>query len=117
MSEPVTKFSLALGSKSIELNVSTVAAKTVSNIFGGLSAAHQRVTAIDLTSMAQIVSIGLGKSQMEISLAALAGAAKSTNEVEQQLYEAGVVDLAEPLRDYLNLLANGGRPPKTDDEA
>lgn len=78
------------------------AAKEINASFGDYVTAQRRLATYDLAAYVAIVAAGLGKT---------------SKEVEAAVYNNGMVELTKPLSDYVNLLANGGRPLKTDDEA
>ena len=76
------------------------AAKNINAAFGSFMEALRRVSALDLGAMITIVAFGLDEKQRD---------------VEDDVWAAGT-DLVQPLSDYLTLLANGGRPIKSEKE-
>jgi len=69
---------------------------TINSIFGSYTAAFRKLAEYDMSAYVSIVATALGKPMKE---------------VEADVYAAGLPDLVAPLTTYLNLLANGGRPP------
>jgi hypothetical protein len=80
------------------LRSSLLAAKTINANFGSFGEAYQRIAKMDLAAYVAIVAAGVG--------------AKGTPKgLDDQIYQTGMPSLVEPLTEYLNLLANGGRSP------
>lgn len=76
------------------------ASKEVSAYFGNFVNANERVARVEQEAMTRVIAAGLGKTPAEI---------------EEQVYEAGLLNLSAPVKKWLDLLANGGReyvPPK-----
>lgn len=82
------------------------ASKKVSRHFGSFSAANERLATIDQDAITFVVAAALGKP---------------VKDVEEAVFKAGLLDLYEPIKVYVNWLANGGRDyvapekPGTDD--
>jgi hypothetical protein len=68
--------------------------KKICAAFGGLVPAFKKVESLDSTAFCTIVAIG---------------SEKNVAEVETTIYEDGLLKLKDPLLNYLNLLAAGGR--------
>lgn len=80
-----------------QLRCSLRAARTVSALSGGFSAAYQGLSGYNLSIYTAIVAAGLDKRGNDAAA------------VEKQVYETGLEGLAAPLSRYLGLLMNGGR--------
>lgn len=98
MSEPGT-VTIKLGEEEVVLTPSLVVAQAVSRYCEGYTEAFRKVGAVDLDAITFIVAEGMGKSD-----------ARSRKEVANRIYEAGVVNLAGPVSQFLSLLVNGGKP-------
>lgn len=70
------------------------ASKEVCAYFGNFVNANERVAMVEQEAMTRVIAAGLGKTPKE---------------VEEQVYEAGLLNLAAPVKKWLDLLANGGR--------
>ena len=73
------------------------AAKAIHAVFGSYIEAARRIEALDHTAAVAIVAAGLNKQRAD---------------VEEDVYAAGLTNLAQPLSEYVILLANGGKAPK-----
>ncbi len=82
------------GDTTLSLAVGATQSKIISGAFGGLVAAWQAVTGMDLVACTKIIALGSDKSVAEI---------------ETTVFEGGLYVLTAPLDRYLNLLASGGR--------
>lgn len=76
------------------LRCTLAASKTCDVYFGNFVNANERLTRLEFDAHVKIVAMGLGKEPAE---------------VEESVFAAGVLTLQAPLREYLDLLANGGR--------
>ena len=79
------------------------ASKEVSAYFGNFVNANERVARVEQEAMTRVIAAGLGKPPAEI---------------EESVYEAGLLNLSAPVKKWLDLLANGGReyvPPTSQD--
>lgn len=87
------------------------AAQLVSQRFGGISGAVEKVIRLDIEATVQIVMFGMG----------FVGTRKPPLNLAERIWRAGLTDrtggVAEACVKYLHVLANGGRPPPEDDEA
>lgn len=70
------------------------ASKEVSAHFGNFFRANERVSQVEHEAMVFVIAAGLGKTPEEI---------------EDQVYTAGLLNLSAPVKKWLDLLANGGR--------
>lgn len=89
---------IALGTMRCTLRAS----KEVCAYFGNFINANQRVVNLEHDAIVAVVAAGLGVPSKEI---------------EEAVFEAGLLNLSASVRKYLDLLANGGReyvPPKDD---
>lgn len=81
------------------LKSSIPAARVASQVGGGFIGASARVAAFDFDTILAIMAAGLGKKAADI---------------EQAVFEAGMVNLSGPVSTFITYLANGGRPPRED---
>lgn len=70
------------------------AARDVHSSFDGFDKAYRRVLGLDLHAHVAVVAAGLGEKR---------------SAVEQDVYEAGMRNLIDPLLAFVNLLSTGGR--------
>ena len=78
------------------------ASKEVSAYFGNFVSANERVARFEQEAITRVIAAGLGKKPEDI---------------EQAVYDAGLLSLNAPVQRWLDLLANGGRkyePPAPD---
>ena len=93
---------IVLDGEPVMLRFTLGASKKVNGHFGHFAAANQRLANIDQDAITFVVAAGLGKS---------------VKDVEDAVFKAGFLDLYEPVKVYVNWLANGGRDyvaPKPD---
>lgn len=95
---------ITLGGERVELLCTPRAAVKISDAFGGLLTAQQRCITLDVTAIIAIINAGANRSGED---------AKKT---EDQVFEAGLNDIAGDVIDFITLLANGGKP-KADETA
>lgn len=88
---------ISLGGVKHVLRCSLRAARTVSALSGGFSAAYQGLSGYNLAVYVAIVAAGLDKRGNDAA------------QIERQVYETGLEALTAPLSKYLGLLMNGGR--------
>lgn len=88
---------ISLGGAKHVLRCSLRAARTVSALSGGFSAAYQGLSGYNMATYVAIVAAGLDKRGNDAAA------------VEKQVYETGFEPLTAPLSKYLGLLMNGGR--------
>ena len=100
----MSEVEIVLGSgdtaKTETLVCSPRAAKRV-NTLGGMAETLRRLAVFDMDAYTVVIAAGLNKNP---------------ESVENSVYSAGLVDLLEPLSTYVKLLANGGRPLKTESD-
>lgn len=77
---------------------SLVACMAISNLAGGLNSAAQRCLQLDMDTICQIVIAGLGLNQNQSKL------------IPELVYRTGLMQLAGPCVDFINIVGNGGRP-------
>lgn len=87
---------ITLGDAKATLRCTVRAAKEVDVFFGDYSTAFRKLIAYNFAAYVAIVAAGLGKSHKE---------------VEDSVFQTGLIDLVKPLSEYLGLLSNGGRKP------
>lgn len=87
---------IQLGGEPVTLRCTLGAAKAVNSYFGNFVAANRAVTEIALDAMVVVIAAGLG--------------AKRDAEFEEKVFASGLLDLNPPVKRYLDLLANNGRP-------
>lgn len=83
----------------VEISLGTLrctlrASKEVCAYFGNFVAANERVAMVEQEAMTRVIAAGLGQKPADI---------------EEQVYAAGLLNLAAPVKKWLDLLANGGR--------
>lgn len=88
---------ITLAGTKYTLRCSLRAARTVSALSGGFSAAFQGLSGFNMATYVAIVAAGLDKRGNDAA------------DVEKQVYETGLEALTAPLSRYLGLLMNGGR--------
>ncbi|GAA0030221.1 hypothetical protein [Bradyrhizobium ottawaense] len=86
---------ITLGGKTASLNANLAAAKAVNALGTGFQNAIFKIGALDLDTYAGVVAAGLGKK---------------ASEVEDAVFQSGLVNLTAPLVEFVTLLANGGKP-------
>lgn len=96
---------ITLGGVKHALRCSLRAARTVSALSGGFSAAYQGLSGYNMSTYVAIVAAGLDKRGNDAAM------------VEKQVYETGLETLTAPLSKYLGLLMNGGREAQPVDES
>jgi hypothetical protein len=99
MSLPGT-VSITLNGKPVSLVCSIEAVEKINTAFGNFYTAQERVRLSDFAAHCVVVAAGLGKEPRD---------------VKADVYATGMLDLVKPLADqFLNMLANGGRPLTAD---
>lgn len=86
-----------LGDTVATLSCTLDAAKKVDAHFGNFGEAFRAVSFMSLSAFLAVIAAGTGKASAEI---------------EAGVFATGMESLAIPVKSYLQLLANGGRPPK-----
>lgn len=94
---------IELDGKPVELKPTLQACIAISGIAGGLNAAVQRCLQLDFDTICQVVTAGLGLNPVQ------------SRQVPDLVFRAGMMQLSGPCIDFINVVANGGRPV-TDDE-
>lgn len=89
----MSEVEITLNGKTETLVVSLRAARIV-NAGGGFGEAHRKLAVFDLNGYVTVIAAGLNKKPSDI---------------EEAVFKNGLVDLNEPLGQYINMLANGGR--------
>ena len=97
---------IELSGKKCTLRCSLRAARTVSALSGGFTGAFEGLSRYNLATYGAIVAAGLDK-RTGADLA----------EVEESVYATGLEALTAPLVRFVSLLMNGGREPKSEDDA
>lgn len=92
---------IILGDEVVTLRCTLGAAKKVNAAFGDYITAFRRLATFDLSAYISVVAAGLDKTPKEI---------------EDAVFKNGMTDLNTPLSQYVDLLANGGKPPKKVDD-
>ena len=93
-----------LDGKDMELVPTLQACMTISRIAGGLNAAVQRCLQLDFDTIEQIVTAGLALNPTQ------------ARKVGEAIYKTGLIALSAPCIDFINVVANGGKPLPEDDE-
>jgi hypothetical protein len=86
---------ITLGEDKVTLRCTLRAAKDINAAFGSFSDAHRRVSAFDLAAFVTIIAFG---------------ANKQAKAIEDTVFQTGMNSLLDPLKSYIELLANGGKP-------
>lgn len=95
---------IELDGKDMELVPTLQACITISGIAGGLNAAVQRCLQLDFDTICQIVTAGLGLNPNQ------------ARQVPDAVFRTGLISLSAPCIDFVNVVANGGRPLPDDEE-
>ncbi len=109
---PITLVDAAGNPEALVLRPNYNAARTISAQSGGLLGALDRVAKLDLETITQVITLGLGYGTQS---------ARGPKDLPQRIYQTGLADdtggLAERCVLYLQVLMGGGQPPrKVDDE-
>lgn len=89
---------IELDGKAMELVPTLQACMAISKIAGGLNAAVQRCLALDMETICQIITAGLGLNPTQ------------ARAVPEAVYKTGLIALSAPCIDFVNVVGNGGRP-------
>jgi hypothetical protein len=91
---------IELDGKSFELKPSLAACMSISKLGGGggMHTMVARCGALDFDAIHAVITAGLGLNPTQ---------AKNLGEA---IYKTGLMDLASPCIDFINMIANGGRP-------
>jgi hypothetical protein len=90
----ITTLEIPYGDATLDLKVGMDQACAISDAFGGLVPAYQKITSWDMLACSAVVALGSGKPAAEVA---------------SVVYAQGLVVLTPLLDRYLNLLVNGGR--------
>lgn len=86
--------------KALTLKPSLQACQALSRINGGLVNLSSRVSALDLDSIVTVLAYGLGYG----------GTKRPPKDFEERVYRTGLVALSTPCTQFVNIVANGGKP-------
>lgn len=75
------------------------ACMAISGIAGGLNAAVQRCVALDFVTICQVIEAGMNLNPTQ------------AKKLREEVYAAGLINLFGPCIDFIQIVANGGRPP------
>ena len=104
MCETVT---VSVAGREYELKATLQAMRAVSQVFGGLRPAIQRVTDLDLDATASVIIAGAG----------LRLGRKEADALVDEIWKSeNKGDIAAPVLDFLSMLLNGGRPFDADND-
>lgn len=95
---------ITLDGKEMELVPTLQACIAISKIAGGLNAAVQRCLQLDFDTVCQIVTAGLGLNPVQ------------AKQIPDAVYKTGVIELSGQCIDFVNIVANGGRPLEEEDQ-
>ena len=96
-----------VGGETYELKATLQAMRTVSQIFGGLRPAIERVTNLDLDATASVIIAGAG----------LRLDRKGADALVEQIWQTDKKGpINAPVLDYLSILVSGGKPLKKADD-
>lgn len=97
---------LILGQESIELKPTVYAMQQISRTFGGLQGAIEKISALDINVIHEIIVLGAGNAYNN---------AKSRQALLEKIFAAGLAgpgtdEVAERAIEYVSSLMRGGRP-------
>jgi len=87
------------GEQTYTLKPTVKALRNINRRYGDFRTAIERVMRADFDAIAYVVQEGASLSK------------KQAEEMQEQVFAAGIFDVAEPVANYLTILANGGRDP------
>ena len=93
-----------LDGEQVTLKPSLHAVKMLCTGDGGIGTMVQRVSMLDFNAILMVVVAGLGLS------------GNGTKDLPEKLYKTGLFKMSAVCIQYLNILANGGKPPKDEEE-
>ena len=103
------EFELQLSEENkLSLRCSPHVLRLIEKKYGGIVTLLNRLSMLEFTVMVDIIEAAV-KTESN-------SAAFNRQVLEQEVWEHGLYDLIVPLVDYINLLANGGKPPKDSKE-
>ena len=85
-----------IGNKKVVLKPTLKAAIHLSTRPGGLADIVQRCAALDFEAICDVIIVG--------------GGLEVTETTKENIFRAGIMKMSIPCIEYINLLANGGRP-------
>jgi hypothetical protein len=92
---------ITIAGQEMTLRSSLLAAKTINTHFGSFGEAYQQIAKLNLAAYVAVIATGIGAKGMP-------------KDLDEQVFQTGLPTLVEPLTEYLNLLVNGGRPPRVE---
>jgi hypothetical protein len=92
---------LKVGAEKVTLRPTLGAAMKLSTMQGGLTKLVQRCSDLDFDAICDVIIIG--------------GELVVDETTKQRIFEEGMIDLMLPCVQYLNNLANGGKPPREEE--
>ncbi|RFC66445.1 hypothetical protein DYI37_03100 [Fulvimarina endophytica] len=102
----MAEVNITLDGDEVALRCTPKAMKDLCTKHGSLVALQQRVSGLDFNAAADTVEAGIGTKQ-------LAHLKLNRAQVEEKIYEAGLLELSSSLTRYILLLANGGKEDAT----
>lgn len=100
------EFELALGENALKLRCTPAALRAIETNHGGIRAVIQKVFNVEFSTIQSIVEAGL-----------IGGPAYDKATLEQEIFDAGIVDLSIPIVEYITLLGAGGKPSVEEEPA
>ena len=95
---------IELDGKEHQMVPTLAACMAISSIAGGLNAAVQKCLQLDFNTICAFVQAGLGLNPTQSKM------------VPEAVYKTGTMTLSGPCIDFINIVANGGRPIVLDDD-
>ncbi len=95
------EFKLTLGENNLTLRCTPAALRAIETDHGGLRNVFSKLYQVEFKTIKDIIKAGL-----------IGGLKYDESVLEQEIFDHGLIDLLEPLTEFLNLLGNGGRPPE-----
>lgn len=95
------EFDLKLGEYDLKLRCSPLALRAIETKHGGIRAVTQSLYDVNFRLIQDMIEAGLQGGARTIDKEGL----------EREIFDAGVMNLVEPMMEYLMLLGNGGKPP------
>lgn len=94
---------IELDGKPFTLSPTLQACIRISRIGGGLNAAVQRCLALDMDTICEIITAGVGFNPNQAKM------------VPEAVFKTGLILLSAPCIDFINIIGNGGRPIEDDE--
>jgi hypothetical protein len=92
------EFKLTLGEDELLLRCTPHALRTVLTKHGGIRAVMQKLYLVEFDIMFDLIASGLGETKFD------------KNNLEENIFLAGIINLVEQLTEFVDLLGNGGKP-------